>query len=157
MTRGFIYEINTKSWPFDDGLQYMKESDLYEYCGQEFEYINAVAKEEGKEARNDLLQVLKNFGFTIQDTPDGTCIIASKESKKAYFSECFSQFKQKAADISLEDFASNCKPYDIQHLIDDRYSDAVYLDGGCFYTMDQFIRNMEEGKEYYLGNICLMH
>ncbi|MEY8633395.1 hypothetical protein [Anaerostipes hominis (ex Lee et al. 2021)] len=39
----------------------------------------------------------------------------------------------------------------------DRYSDAVYLDGGCFYTIDQFIRNMEEGKEYYLGNICLMH
>ena len=86
-------------------------------------------------------------------------------NKKQYFSEKHDKFQElleKLQNITLEEFSSRARYFDILDLksaFDDEYS--FYVDDNDEFcgitTLDNWVRNAEEGKKYYVGSIFDYH
>lgn len=159
MARGHIYEItdNPSAYP----LGYMYADELSQFCGQEFEYTEDY-KEPNPYHNTSIMDILTQHGFNpkIITNPydnDETCICftAIKCGKESYFKSRFETLQNLMKDMTLEDFTDSETKNTIQNLVDDQYNDAVYFNTS-FYTFDAFMRDIEPGKDYYIGNICIM-
>lgn len=159
MARGYIYEVCTKI----DNIGFMDESDFYELCGHEADYFSDLEITQEESERNDFLEDLKKHGvqygteeadLRIEGPEEIPWVIFSQEAKESYFKDRFERMKKLAAEITLEQFATDA--YNLKRLISDDYGAAVYLNSS-FYTLDYFIREAEPGKKYYIGNVVLMH
>jgi len=153
MARGYIYEISKNP----ENIGEMTEDCFY---NMSLDYVTNIEEETAASLVDDfMLSLHEMFGFTIgREFINGKCqnfIIANSISKKAYFEKRFLDFKDKVTVMTLDEFLS--ETWNLEMLINDRYSDAVYEDE-CFHTKDQFIRNMELGVKYYISNhVVLMH
>ena len=87
------------------------------------------------------------------------------KSKKEYFNEKHDKFKElleKLQDITLEEFSSNKKYFDV-HMLKEAFEDeySFYVDDNDEFcgitTLDNWVRNAEEGKKYYVGSIFDYH
>lgn len=80
----------------------------------------------------------------------------SAEAKQAVFADRYERFMKKVGGMTLETFASE-QIDEYERLIEDIYDDAVYLTNEKYaVSMDKFIRMVEPGERYYIGNILLM-
>lgn len=159
MARGHIYEItdNPSAYP----LGYMYADELSQFCEQEFDYAEDY---EGPNPyhNTNIIDTLTRHGFNpkIIINPydnDETCLCftATKYGKESYFKARFKKLQNLIKDMSLAEFANPETKSTIQHLVDNSYDDAVYFNTS-FYTFDTFMRDIEPGKDYYIGNICYM-
>lgn len=86
-------------------------------------------------------------------------------SKKRYFSEKHDKFQElleKLHDMTLDEFISPKNRFDVADLNDayeDKYS--FYIDDNDEFfgitNLDNWVRNTEEGKKYYIGSIFDYH
>lgn len=148
MARGYIYELNTDI----HNNHNMTESDFYDY-GSEDDYCSDV-KNPNQEIKR-LLDQLEKAGCTINRTKQS--FIITDDAKKAFFSDRYNEFMKLTKDMTLDEFVDAGKAYTLRKLINNTYTDAVYVDN-IFTTIDDFMReHVITNTEYYIGNVVLMH
>lgn len=97
------------------------------------------------------------YGSVIGEEDGIHYVSFTEEAKQAVFADRYEQFMKKVGGMTLEKFASG-QIYECERLIEDTYDDAVYLTNEEYAVpMDKFIRMVEPGERYYIGNILLMH
>ena len=157
MGRGYAYEIT------DDPatINSMDTDSIENHAeGLEIDYCSEMGDESRDKTRKKFCEMLKSKGATISETKGILSITGVTSSvKQNYFKDRFDKMKKLAAGITLEAFASD--PYDttlytLSNTIHQQWSDIVYFNG-IIYDLDTFIRNMQDDKTYYVGNIIHMH
>lgn len=121
------------------------------------DHIYVISNEEMNEAIESLIEYTFPFDY-ITYNPKEKTIILKDGTKKKYFEGQFEKFKQISANMKLEDFIkpiSNDHLYYLMQSIERTFKTYVYFDGYMEYiTLDEFIRQAEEGKQkYYFGNV----
>lgn len=172
MARGTIYEVVAEDELNNDiSLFSLKEEDLYQHAGCEFDWCGDRDEDERKIDIESLFTIL-GTGFQTGTDPitidticndDGTTwsvaevpyIVVTEEAKEAYFKKAFEQMKEKVAKLTLKEFATDT--YDLRELIADSYGDAACLNGVYYWSFDNFVRALTPGKKYYIGNTIYMH
>jgi hypothetical protein len=140
-----------------------EENLIEEYRYDEWEHADYVVKQTSStDIKSDLewLQTA-NSGIKV-NVEEKTITITSKEE---YFTKSHDKFKELAEElstISLEDFISgkaNIKFHDLKCAYEDKY--GFYIDDNDEYcgltNLDDWVRNAEENKTYYVGNIFDYH
>ena len=140
-----------------------EENLIEEYRYDEWHHADYVVKETSEtDIESDLEWVqTANKGLQVNKEKKTITIV----SKKEYFDEKHDKFKEllaKLEDITLEEFISTKKHFVIEDLKDayeNKY--GFYVDDNDEYigltNLDNWVRNAEEGKEYYIGNIFDYH
>jgi hypothetical protein len=82
--------------------------------------------------------------------------VFDKDTLRNYYEARFRRLKDLVAEMDLDEFTQH--PYDLLHLVEENYEDAVYYNC-CFMTLDYFLRYyVEFGRRYYVGTqVCFMH
>ena len=169
MGRGYMYEIEEQI----HHIGAMDESDFYEEIpALHIDYVQNMSLENQELIRDSFSFTLQSHGASVKSvTPDasdkdlfphGVYAISnlSEAFKRNFFAERFNTMKKLAAEITLDQFASNASNdiarYLLEKAITDEYGDMVYYQG-TYYTVDYFIRNADPTKTYYLGNVVFLH
>ena len=148
-----IYQISEK--PIEDFI------DEYRYDEwSRADYVSLQTSETDIQSDLEWLQTA-NKGIEV-DTENKTFKITSK---KEYFDEKHDKFKELAEELSntsLEDFISgkeHFKVYDLKCAYEEKY--GFYVDDNDEFigltNLDNFVRNAEENKVYYIGRIFDYH
>ena len=135
------------------------EEDRY-YEWEHADYVNKQASSTDIESDLKWLQTANN-GIKV-NVEEKTITITSKEE---YFTKSHDEFKKLAEElstISLEDFINgkaDMKFYDLKCAYEDK--NGFYIDDNyecCGLTnLDNWVRNAEENKTYYVGSIFDYH
>lgn len=159
MARGCLYEMK-KSENVEGlvDLFTVREQDLYDYSGIEFDYIDHLT-----DPSKDIEYILDSFKQSGMQTGyeevEGQLVpyfIIDKISKENYFKPTYDAFMTKAKDLSFDEFVHNSSSiWSLRALLNDQYSDAAVGDFGEFLTLDNFLR--EANGKYYIGSVFLMH
>ena len=167
MSRGYIYHASID--PLD--VEGIDETDFDDPDVLGCDYVANVVPDAAKELLGALAKRFSAAGFAVQTDklPEG-CAFALKampqnrldKAKKAWFKADYDRFKELSATITPEEFSCGTDSvYAIQTALDDRYSDAVYLDmgtGPAFDRMSAFMRNLQPDKNYFFEDACVfMH
>lgn len=152
-----IYQISEKPiTEFTDEYRYEED-----FVGSHADYVAEVEHDS-----EDYVSDLK----WLQSTTEGLEVNLKEKtititSKKEYFNKKHDKFKElleKLQNITLEEFSSVNTYFDIFDLnsaYEDKYS--FYIDDNdesCgITTLDNWVRNAEEGKKYYVGSIFDYH
>lgn len=148
MARGYIYEVNTDVHDNHN----MTESDFYDY-GSEADYFLDI-KNPNQEIES-LLNRLEEAGCTINRTKQS--FIITDDARKAFFADRYKEFMKLTKNMTLDEFTDSSKAYTLSTLINNTYTDAVYVEQ-IFLTLDGFMREgVMTDTEYYIGNVVLMH
>lgn len=157
MGRGYAYEIT------DDPatINSMDKDSIESHAeGLEIDYCSDMGDESRAKTKKKFCDLLKSKGAIISESKGIPSITGVTSGvKQNYFKERFEKMQKLASGITLEAFASD--PYDtslytLSNMIHQQWSDVVYFNG-VIYDMDTFIRNMQEDKTYFIGNIIHMH
>ena len=155
-----IYQISEKPISKEN---FTKESSYYDdgFVGEIADYVSEVDYRS-----NDYISDLE----WLQTATEGLEVNIKKGTitilnKKEYFDKKHDKFKElieNLQDITLEDFSSNKEYFtilDLKSAYDDKYSfyiDDNYENVGLT-SLDNWVRNAEENKKYYVGNILDYH
>ena len=148
---------------FQLSLEPIEEDDLiddfdlqYNFIGQIADYArDSVDKEDDLEW---LESVIGKHGAVIDHKKKTICF--EEGFKLSYFKKKFDSFKERVSDLTLETFAgiskgSSMDLYVVEKLLEDKFDFYIYIDyPQC---LDDFVRDLEEGKTYYFGNIIDYH
>ena len=113
------------------------------------------------DSKQDDLNWLKNTSKGIEVTENTIKVV----SKKEYFEKSFEEFQEyleKLSSYNMEDFIDPKNWLDFYHL-KDAYdnTDGFQIDDNDEYfgitSLDNFVRNVEEGKTYYIGKTFDYH
>ena len=154
-----IYQISEKPIPAEERTsEFRYEGD---FVGSIADYVA------GEEFRsNEYIQDLKwlesaNKGIKV-NTEENTITITSKEEYFKEKHEVFLNALKELQDISLEEFISDKKHFTLYNLkcaYEEKY--GFYVDDNDDYygitPLDNFVRNAEENKVYYIGTITDYH
>ena len=170
MARGYIYEITDNIDAY--GIHLMGADEICNSYPQEADYYRELDETELGEAKSDLIHTMESYGFRTGKLEDETLwtdepipwFEASNFGKRNYFRNRLQELQKMASNITLDQFANIPTTGDVdrissvtlKNLIDDDYTNAVYFNNS-FYTFDEFMRNLEPDRKYYIGTICLMH
>ena len=154
-----IYQITTEPVPADEHLS---ESYFCEhwFVGSIADYV-AGGLNHGLEIDCFKESLVKSrVAFFHSDD----CFSILPRGKETYFRHTFADFSdavKKAASVSLEDFAGNgeCSSlvYRIKNSFCDKFGPYVSSDEFDTIPLDEFIRDAEPGKRYYIGGILDYH
>lgn len=139
---GRIYQVHTT--PILD-IEHIKEEDFYDYLspGSYFDRVFNTYNE-----GSDFIDFIKNYADLNNNS-----FIFHKDAKEKYFKSSFEKFKELVSKMSLEDFADDNYQYELSSLIEDRFGDYIQSDEYGLCTFDFFVRNIVQGRTYYLGGI----
>lgn len=147
-----IFQVSEKPITKENFIHESKYDDW-----NEMDYV--VTSENITEDIKWLKDVIKGIEINIEEK---SLIITSK---KEYFKAKFENFKEtleKLRNISLEEFINNKKQFDILDLqtsYEEKYE--FYMDDNFEYTgltpLDNWVRNSEENKKYYIGQTFDYH
>ncbi|MBE0069946.1 hypothetical protein [Thermoanaerobacterium thermosaccharolyticum] len=150
---GLIYQLSNEIIKEDDLLY---EEELYDdFVGQIADYVNGDIDRNA--AINELVVSLMPYGI-IYDPTDQS-IVFKKGFKESFFKERFAKLKKYVSELTLEEFSGSTDTfplYCIKKTIEDKYGMYIYSDN-VYITLDEFVRNMEEGKKYYFGSAIDYH
>lgn len=153
MERVFIYEICSDI----TNIGNMTENYFNDMLGYGSNNFLSIGQPEERAIRNGFIEVLKKHGAQYGTGKAGAeeipWVIFSQETKGNYFRERFEKMKQLAGGMTLDQFSESKE--EVKHLkliIDDEFGDAVYFNSS-FYTLDDFIRDVEPGMKYFIGNV----
>ena len=117
------------------------------------------------ESRKDDLEWLTTCHKGLEVSTKGKNTTLKIVSKTEYFEKKFEEFQEhlnKLKDYTMEDFVDSSKWLDMYRLRD-AYNDehGFYIDDNDEYhgiaTLDEFIRNAEDGDVYYIGSTFDYH
>lgn len=154
-----IYQVSEK--PITTFVDEYRYEDWF--IGTHADYTSIV-EYQSEDYMSDL-KWLQNVTKGIKvDFKKGTITVTSK---KEYFEKKHEEFKNLLEELSyttLEDFSKgnfslNSKMYSLENTYEDKssfYIDDNYENIGIT-PLDNWVRNVEEGKEYYIGTITDYH
>ena len=152
-----IYQISKE--PIQN---FISEDRYYEgFVGSHADYVSEV-EYKSDDYLNDL-KWLQNATEGLEvNIKEGTITITSKKEYFAKKHEDFQKLIEELSDVTLEEFSSGKLEFKISDLkcaYDDKYS--FYADDNDEYTglttLDNWVRNAEEGEVYYIGTIIEYH
>jgi hypothetical protein len=152
-----IYQVSEK--PVEKFIEEYRYEDSF--VGSIADYVSPV-ESESEDYINDLKWLQSATQGLKVNIKKGTITITSKEDYFETKHEKFKELLEKLRDITLADFASNKNHFDFADLrdsYDNKYK--FYIDDNDEYcgltTLDNWVRNAEENKEYYIGSIFDYH
>lgn len=140
-----------------------EENLIEEHKYEEWEHADYVNKQVSSTDIESDLEWLQTATKGIKVNVEEKTITIT--SKKEYFTEKHDKFKELAEELStitLEDFINgkaDMELYDLKCAYEDKYD--FYIDDNYEYcgltNLDNWVRNAEENKTYYVGNIFDYH
>ncbi len=155
--RGFCFQLSEET-------QEIKEEPLTvrklapEYGALGLLYAEELTEEDLSDMRGNFLKAMEGIGCGTgeESLPDGTQIpyaVFTPGTQKRYFIGAYRCLKQTVEDLTLEEFCSDISR--LMGLIMDEHDDAVWCDGYAR-PLDLFMRQVDFGRKYYLGNILAL-
>ena len=153
-----IFQVSEK--PVED---YIDEDRYFDnFVGELADYVSKIPFK-SKDYYNDLDWIIEATKGIEVDKKKGTIKIVDK---KEYFEkkhEDFLTILEELKDVPLEDFINNrhfrWKVDDLESTFEDKHS--FYIDDndeyGGLMPLDTWVREAEEGKEYFIGSILDYH
>jgi hypothetical protein len=132
---------------------------INEYTFEESGFVGSVADyvDESRDRPDDidwLISYIGKYGAVYNKKKES--IVFNKGFKENYFRQKYDQFHTYVSKITFEDFVNDSYvPYKLKTLIEETGGFYVYNCG--WETLDSFIRDMTEGKEYYIGGTVDYH
>jgi hypothetical protein len=149
-----IFEVSSEKLPSSD---WITEETFFDngFLGSIADYMANLDMECRNEEISSLQDYLQN---TFEFTRDGEDVRIKllPGGKQKHFKNRFESFKDKVGNVTLNDFCFSSVPQTLQELINDRFSFYIYM-GGFYKTIDNFIRDINEGEEFYIGGIVDYH
>ena len=152
-----IFQVSKKRITKDNRIEEWRYED--DFVGRIADYVVKT-----EDTDNDL-KWLTTCKKGIKVNKKSRVITLEIVSKEEYFEQSFEEFKgfiKKFNDYTLSDFIDSRNWFDFYQL-KDSYDDkhAFYIDDNDEYfgiaTLDEFMRNVEDGDIYYIGNIFDYH
>ena len=152
-----IFQVSKKRITKDNRIEEWRYED--NFVGRVDDYVVKT-----EDTDNDL-KWLTTCKKGIKVTKKSRVITLEIVSKEEYFEQSFEEFKElikKFNDYTLSDFIDSKNWFDFYQL-KDSYDDkhAFYIDDNDEYfgiaTLDEFMRNVENGDIYYIGNTFDYH
>ncbi|MEG6569129.1 hypothetical protein [Thermoanaerobacterium thermosaccharolyticum] len=148
-----IYQLSDEIIESDD---FLNEEELYDsFVGSIADYVNGDIDRNA--AINELVISLTPYGIIYDPTEQS--ITFRQGFKEAFFKERYTNLKKYVSKLTLEEFSGSTDTfplYCIKKTIEDKYGTYIYFDN-VYITLDEFVRNMEEGKKYYFGSAIDYH
>ena len=152
-----IFQVSKNKIAEDDLIKEYRYNDYF--VGKVADYV--VASDSKKQDLEWLTSCNKGLEIVVGDN----CYKLKIVSKAEYFEKKFEGFKEnleKLSNYSLEDFMSNGKWLDMWNLKNCYDSEGgFYIDDNDEYfgiaTFDHFMRSVEDGDIYYIGNTFDYH
>lgn len=105
-----------------------------------------------EECLNRLLSCLDEFG--IDYNREKQSIVFLYGFRRRYFGDRLQRLKDYVKNLSNEEFINELFVVtDIERLVSYRYGIYVYYMSGKLIPFDDFVRILDEGKVYYIGNL----
>lgn len=159
--RGYIYEIGVNPIDMEDctiNADVLCEEHVAEQL--DVDYLFDPDKKQQEGLKSFLLAGLQERAKCIVDE-DKQRFTLTAESKGAWFSDKLRKAKIAMDEMTLAEFSTDQggKVYSLLQLIDDKIADTVYESNydGLYHSFDDWMRNAEVGKTYYLGSVVGMH
>ena len=80
----------------------------------------------------------------------------AQNGKQTYFGGRLASLKLMVGEMTIDEFADDMTAWKTQELINERYSFYVFEEG-LYKTLDNFIRSIKEGEEYYICGVIDYH
>ena len=164
MGRGYIFEVVSNDNISDIGS--LSEDDLYESIDAlSVDYVSNLDEDDTLCEKEYFAEMLKKCGAEIgSEIIDGKTYPTIKgltpEVKEKYFEKKFEKMKSISEKMTLREFSTSkgCldNVYELKMAIEDNYSDMVY-ENYTYSTRDSWIREADQAKTYYLGNVVFLH
>ena len=152
-----IFQVSRKPISQEDLIEEYRYEDSF--VGSHADYVVKQSESEGIDDLDWLQTATK--GLEI-DTEKKTITITSKEKFFETKHEKFQELLEKLQYMSLKEFSNaqnSFDMYDLESAYNDKY--GFYIDDNDEYcgltTLDDWVRNAEENKTYYVGNIFDYH
>ena len=142
-----IYQLTKAPLPKEEWLtaKYLINTS---FIGEVAEFVSDTPITVRRTFINHLLlgreKVFSRDGDKIQILPGG---------KKEYFERRYKLFKEKVANLSLEDFCDGYETFVLRETLSSKFSFYVYTANRALKPLDEFMRDVVEGSEYYIGGI----
>lgn len=110
-----------------------------------------------KDAIDWLASYLENKDVITEH--DEVKIVFSSNVDEKYFGGKYDEFKKLSEELSFREFVDSMgiERYRIQNCLDDKYGFYIHC-GGCYYTLDDFIRTyVNDGDTWYIGGTLDYH
>lgn len=150
---GLIFQLNDEIIDKDD---FLTEEELYDdFVGIIADYVDGDIDRDA--AIGELILSLTPYGIIYDPTEQS--IVFKKGFKKAFFKERYTNLKKYISKLTLEEFSGSTDTfplYCIKKTIEDKFGTYIYFGYSCI-TLDEFVREMEEGKKYYFGSAIDYH
>lgn len=162
MIQTLVYEISPdlKEYP----IETITWENLNDYAYESFSDVSEFLRpEKMQQAIQEFLTNLKNKGFKIGYVPNPKdnmkeipYIKSNHIAKKNYFHTRYKTLQQKIANMTIDDFMTEGINEELHALIDNPTTNSVCLLSEDIKTLDNFIRTMQNGKEYYIGTVLII-
>ncbi len=133
---------------------YIREENFYDNFVEEI--ADYISSDTNRDADIEwLISSLKRYGIIYNEEEES--IIFPEDFKIKYFKSRYDKFKELTQKIDLIDFSKDeFVLRELQQLIEDKYGFYIYT---YYYyeTLDNFIRNLNDVKKYYIGGTIDYH
>ena len=147
-----IYQISKTPVDMDD---YIDEEKYYDHW-----FTNSVADyvDGDTDRENDIkwfVKFLKSKDMILESNDESFTL--GENVREKYFKEKYDALKECMENMSFKKFCSDSLAlYKIQMHIEDKYDFYIHHDG-AYQTIDNFMRNVEDGQTWYFGGILDYH
>jgi len=133
---------------------FITESDFYEsFVGSVDDYVADIDDSEREEDIKWLMSCLEPYGVKLDKEEES--IVFPKGFKQRYFEERFKKFKETVNGMTLNDFCDSIKAWQLSQIIEKKFDFYIYV--SYPQPLDDFIRDLEEEKKYFIGGIVDYH
>lgn len=160
MSNKIIYQITTRPLPIDEFIMVNDFIDHWIFGTISDSVNNNIDRNEEIQRFREWLEKLQAADFNNK----GDVFVIPPGGKETYFMRAFSNFKEtikKAADITFEDFVGISDCFLLIYQMNNSYCDknGTYVSSDEFGTIpfDEFMRDAETGKKYYINGIVYYH
>lgn len=147
MARGYLFQIEDD--PSMRRTLDPSDFDENEYIRAECAYLST--------ADLDADDIVTLFQDEHLDVAPDLSLVGSDRTKQAYFAPRLDRLRAIMQDMSLEHFCDNPTATALINCIDNTCENLI-LYKGVLYTIERFVRTMENGHVYYIAdNALILH
>ncbi|NLW24677.1 MAG: hypothetical protein GXY91_05485 [Clostridia bacterium] len=145
-----IFQLSDEKINKDD---FITEENFYEdsFIGSVADYVSDNI--DRKEDIKWLMSCLEPYGVKLDKEEES--IVFPKGFKQRYFEERFKKFKETVNGMTLNDFCDSIKAWQLSQIIEKKFDFYIYV--SYPQPLDDFIRDLEEEKKYFIGGIVDYH
>ena len=154
MAHSRIFEVSWEPLPESDwvGADEFTENG---FVGSVADYTVGINEEE---RHKSVERLNKHVLGTLEIVPEGSNykLTLLPNGKEEYFGHRLNSLKSLIYNMSIEEFCRDVVAFQMQEEINKRHSFYIYSDG-YYQTLDNFIRDLNEGEVYYICGVIDYH